>query len=104
MRIPEHKQTKKLLNTLTIMMLSLITITAMFVTDLGVINSIGGGTIAVLMCFVFPAMMFRKAIGDLGESAVKGQRLEVIMVLFLAIVGVVIGTTGVFEEVALGVA
>lgn len=30
-------------------MLTVITITAVFVTDLGVINAVGGGTIAALM-------------------------------------------------------
>ena len=104
MNISKERHTTIFLNGLTVVMLSLITLTAAFVTDLGVINSIGGGSVAVLMCFCFPAVMFRKAIQDLGESSLGTQRAEVTLVMFLMVVGCVIGVTGVATEVALGVA
>lgn len=85
-------------------MLSLITVTAMFVSDLGVINSVGGGTIAVLMCFVFPAMMFQRAIQDLEGTSTKSQRFEVKIVMLLMILGCSMGIVGVATELALGVA
>lgn len=101
--VPAEKQTTKFLNTLTVIMLSLITFTAVFVKDLGVINTVGGGTIAVFMCFCAPCMMFQKAIQDLGHTAVRGQRLEVKIVLLLTALGCVVGIVGVATEVALGV-
>ena len=85
-------------------MLALITVTACFVTDLGVINSVGGGTIAVLMCFVFPAAMFHKAIEDLGVTAIPRQKSEVYLVHFLMVIGCLMGIVGVATELALGVA
>ena len=104
MNVPRERQTPLFLNILTILILSLITLVAAFVTDLGVINSIGGGSVAVLMCFCFPAVMFQKAIQDLGETSLASQRLEVKIVMFLMVVGCVVGVGGVVTEVALGVA
>ena len=99
---PEH-HTDRLLNTLTIVLLSMITVTAVFVTDLGVINSVGGGSVAVLMCFVFPALMFEKGIRDLGNVALPMQHLEVKLVIFLTFVGCLIGIAGVVTELKLSV-
>jgi len=104
MQIPQEEQAPSFLNALTIIMLSMITFVAVFVTDLGVINSVGGGSIAVLMCFVFPYVMYKKAIEDLGYTASKGQHLEVKLVLLLTILGCVIGVVGVGTELVLGVA
>jgi len=85
-------------------MLSIITFVTVFVTDLCVINSVGGGSIAVLMCFVFPCVMYKKAIEDLGYTASKGQHLEVKLALLLTTLGCVIGVVGVGTELVLGVA
>jgi hypothetical protein len=104
MNVPIARQTPTYLNILTVLMLSLITLTAVFVTDLGVINSIGGGSVAVLMCFCFPAVMFRKAVEDLGKSAEQGQHWEVRLVMLLMTLGCVVGVVGVLVEVLLDVA
>jgi hypothetical protein len=100
MNVSPERQTETLLNALTIALLSLITMTAVFVTDLGVINSVGGGSVAVLMCFVFPAIMFEKGVRDLGHAALRVQHLEVKLVIFLTLVGCLIGIAGVATELA----
>jgi len=104
LHVPIEQQTTTYLNSLTVIMLSLITLIAVFVTDLGVINSVGGGTVAVAMVFVFPLLMFQKAIGNLGFAATKGQRLEVKIAAILAFSGCLIGIVGVGTELYLGVA
>ena len=104
MNVSKERQSAMFLNLLTIGLLSLVTLTATFVADLGVINSIGGGSVAVLMCFCFPAVMFRKAIQNLGEAATGVQRGEAKIVICLMVVGCIVGTAGVATEVALGVA
>jgi uncharacterized membrane protein YiaA len=80
-------------------MLTLITCSAVFVTDLGMINAVGGGTIAVMMCFVFPAIMFFKAVEDtIGATA--GQVLEGKITMALMVLGTVLGFVGVWQEIA----
>mmetsp|Transcript_14079 Transcript_14079/g.18363 ORF Transcript_14079/g.18363 Transcript_14079/m.18363 type:complete len:503 (-) Transcript_14079:235-1743(-) len=103
MRVPIEQQTARYLNILTVVMLSLITLTAAFVTDLGVINAVGGGTVAVAMVAVFPFLMFQKAIQDLGHTAVRGQLLEVKIAMLLMVFVVVIGVGGVATELVMGV-
>ncbi|CAB9499522.1 Putative sodium-coupled neutral amino acid transporter 11 [Seminavis robusta] len=100
-KIPVERQTNFFLNALTVALLSLITFTAVFVTDLGVINSVGGGSVAVMMCFVFPALMFQKTISGLGSMALDGQHVEVKVVMLLMTVGCIIGIAGVATELAL---
>ena len=56
------------------------------------------------MVFVFPMLMFQKAIQNLGITAAKGQHLEVKISMVLAASGCLIGIVGVATEVYLGVA
>ena len=56
------------------------------------------------MVFVFPMLMFQKAIQNLGITAAKGQHLEVKISMVLAASGCLIGIVGVATELYLGVA
>lgn len=96
--IPPERHTNRNLNVLTVILLFLITITAMVVTDLGIINAVGGGSIATCICIIFPYTMFRKAIQDLGSQASPHQRSEVAIALVLAVFGAFLGSVGVIES------
>ena len=54
LEIPPNRQTDANINLLTVILLTILTVTAMFVTDLGLINAVGGGTLATMIVFVFP--------------------------------------------------
>ena len=104
LNVPIEQQTSTYLNTLTVLMLALITLIATFVTDLGVINAVGGGTVAVAMMSVFPTIMFHKAIQDLGATAVWWQHVEVSVAFALMVIAVILGVGGVTMELKMGVA
>jgi amino acid permease len=90
----------KYLNVLTVVLLSLVTITAIFVTDLGLINSVGGGTLATATVFVFPAVMYRVAVEqDSTSKYYVARRREVVFVMALMVFGVVLGLTGVWVAI-----
>jgi amino acid permease len=97
--VPIEEQTTRFLNTLTVVMLSCITLTAVFVTDLGMINAVGGGTIAIAMCFVFPAMMFWQAVQNLPVPEPR-LIMESKVALLLMVIGVSVGLVGVWQELA----
>ena len=98
MNISAHEQSNGTLNTLTVVLLALVTITAVFVTDLGMINAIGGGTIAAAMCFIFPAMTYRKAIRQ-STDATPGMLSETKLAVVLMIIACAFGLLGVWQEV-----
>ena len=93
--ISSEKQTSANINLLTVVLLFMLTILAMLITDLGLINAVGGGTIATALCFVFPALMY--------DSAVvqdKGQRTtECYFALTLMVIGIMLGLVGVWVAI-----
>jgi len=101
--IADQVDTNAKLNAFTILLLTLLTVISCFVTDLGLINSVGGGTTVTLVCFVFPALMFQQAVqkhrlplgGDSGRNANEQQSWEVSLVMVLMVIGVVLGIVGV---------
>ena len=95
--VPPEKQTSSNLNVLTVILLTIITLLAVVLTDLGVINAVGGGSVATIICFVFPTIMYRKAIRDMGGMAAPGQKRESAFALILMIFGCILGVIGVWE-------
>jgi len=89
--ITDEIDTDVKLHTVTVILLSMMTLTSCFVTDLGLINSVGGGTTVIFVCFLFPAIMFRE--GKRKQGAVGDA--EVTFVMVLMVVGVVVGVVGV---------
>ena len=90
LEIPVAEQTERNLNRLTLILLTLLTTTALFVTDLGLINAVGGGLVATAIVFVFPTMMYRSAI--LQKRG--GDRLELMGTAGLTLFGIVVGIIG----------
>lgn len=85
----------------TVLLLSTCILMACFVTDLGLISSIGGGTSVAMVAFVFPALMFRDAVRKHGDGS-KGQKLEVGFVMISMIAMVMVGLIGVYASLTLG--
>ena len=101
-------------NAFTISLLAVVTVLSSYISDLGLINSIGGGTTVTSVCFVFPAIMFfnhvrieAKIHGELGKPASCGRFHptnfflvygELCMVMLLMVVGVVLGVFGAWDS------
>lgn len=99
MEFPTERQTVTNINLLTVILLTIITLTATVVTDLGMINAIGGGTLATAIVFVFPALMYRQAVKQLGTQAKPGQHTEVVIDMALMGFGITLGVTGVIVSI-----
>ena len=96
LHIPRAQQTNARLNVLTVILLTVLTIIAIFFSDLGLINAFAGGTLATAVCFVFPALMYRQAI--IMEQSGKSN-LEALIAVVLMSVGSVLGLIGVWQAV-----
>jgi amino acid permease len=86
-------------NAFTIFVLSTLTVISCFVTDLGLISSVGGGTTVTLVCFVFPALMFCALIQNKSDHGTVGERLEALLVMVLMVIGVILGLIGVTRSI-----
>lgn len=88
-------------NFFTVLLLSIMTLVSCFVTDLGLINSVGGGTTATLLCFIFPAVMFREGVKKFSSNTAEEQQKnpEVWLVMTIMTVGVALGLVGVWISI-----
>jgi amino acid permease len=92
---PSAQQSSQTLDRVTVLLLSIMTVIAMFVTDLGLINAVAGGTGATAICCVIPVVMYRQVI----VNQVGKETPEVWLAMFLMAIGVVLGVVGVWEAV-----
>lgn len=93
-RVPAEKQTNDYLNKITVVLLTLVTITAMNLQDLSFVLSFGGATLGNALIYLLPALMFRKVVKDMGDSASPALKKEVIFASFSATLGVAMGAIG----------
>lgn len=100
MKVPKEERTDSKLNNLTIIMLGAITATALKITDLSFIMSMGGATLGNALIYVYPALMFRSAVKNLGDEATSAQKTEVYVAMAFAALGIVMGCIG--ARMALG--
>jgi len=100
MKVPKEERTDSKLNNLTIIMLGAITTTALKITDLSFIMSMGGATLGNALIYVYPALMFRSAVKNLGDEATSAQKVEVYVAMAFAALGIVFG--GIGAKMALG--
>ena len=100
MKVPKEERTDSKLNNLTIIMLGAITATALKITDLSFIMSMGGATLGNALIYVYPALMFRSAVKNLGDEATSAQKAEVYVAMAFAALGIVMGCIG--ARMALG--
>lgn len=94
--VPHDNHTSWNLNVLTLILLTILTVLASFMNDLGTVNAVGGGTLVTAIVFIFPAVMLFCAVKDLDGRATKGQRQEVVASMCLMCFGIFVGIIGVY--------
>ena len=94
MKIPEEKRTASLLNQTTFALLSITTALAWKLTDLSFIASISGAVFGTALIFVYPTLMFRGAIKNLGDKATDGQKREGKFAMIVNLLGITIAAIG----------
>jgi amino acid permease len=92
--VPMERQTSHNMDVLTLFLLTILTVMAVFVTDLGTINAVGGGTLATALVFVFPALMYQQAV----KLQFSGAEREVWIAITLMVIGVILGLLGVWQS------
>lgn len=94
LRVPAGKRTTSLLNGATLAILAAVTLVATKVEELAFISSFAGATLGSALIYVYPALMFRSAVKQMGEKATRGLRREVPFAMLSAGLGVVMGCIG----------
>lgn len=92
--VPAEKRTNGLLNKVTVGILAAVTGLALVLDDLSFVLSFGGATLGNALIYVYPALMFRKAVKNMGDKATKGLKREVNFALSSAGLGVGMGILG----------
>lgn len=73
-------------------MLTILTIIACFVTDLGLINAVGGGSLATIIVFIVPTLMWYVLS---REPRFKDEIKDLPLAIGLCGLGIVLGVIGV---------
>ncbi|KAL7481732.1 hypothetical protein ACHAW6_007404 [Cyclotella cf. meneghiniana] len=94
LKVPEEKRSASLLNQTTFALLGMITALAWKLTDLSFVSSISGAVFGTALIFVYPSLMFRAAIKNLGDKATNREKKESSFAMLVNLVGIVIGVIG----------
>mmetsp|Transcript_2276 Transcript_2276/g.4831 ORF Transcript_2276/g.4831 Transcript_2276/m.4831 type:complete len:297 (+) Transcript_2276:606-1496(+) len=100
MKVPKEERTDAKLNNITFIILGAVTAVAMKITDLSFIMSFGGATLGNALIYVYPAIMLKSAVKNMGENATKAQKMEVYLAMTFAAIGIGMGCIG--TKMALG--
>ena len=100
LNIPTEKRSDSLLNKATLAILSVITLIATQLKELAFIMSFAGATLGNSLIYIYPAIMFRSAVKNMGNKATLGLKKEVPFAMFSATLGLVMG--GIGAKMALG--
>jgi len=95
--VPHYLQTSRCLDAISVLVLSVLTVGAIFFHDLGTINAVGGGALATFLCIIFPVLMYRQLVTSAFESNAK-EIAESWVALILMVVGVLLGFSGVYQS------
>ena len=95
--VPHYLQTSRNLDIVSVLVLSLLTTSAIFVDDLGMINAVGGGALATFLCFIFPALMYRQLVVNSFQPK-AADILESWITLLLMVIGVLLGSVGLYQS------
>jgi len=93
MEIPFSEQTPQMSDKLTYILLALLTLTSIFISDLGLINAVGGGLVTTPIVFVFPTVMY-KAAASMKLGGDFENRYEIGFATILTLIGIFIGVVG----------
>jgi len=91
LKVPVDKRSDSVLTKTTLAILSGVTLIATQLKELAFIMSLAGATLGNALIYVYPALMFRSAVKNMGEKASKGLKREVPFAMFSASLGVVMG-------------
>ena len=94
LKIPEEKRTASLLNQTTYALLAITTAMAWKLTDLSFVSSISGAVFGTALIFVFPSLMFRGAVKNLGDKATDSQKKEGKFAMIVNLLGIAIAAIG----------
>ena len=95
--VPHYLQTTRYLDIVSVLVLSVLTICAIFFDDLSMINAVGGGALATFLCFIFPALMYRQLV----VKSIEPKTSEIFtswVTLFLMLFGVLLGFFGLYQS------
>jgi amino acid permease len=98
--VPPLKRTSNNLNVLSLVLLGTFGFLAMHFTDVGMVNAIGGGALGTAVVFIFPALMFRNIVQDLGIHAPVKLNQEANFAIGLMWAGIAMGGVGVYMGIA----
>lgn len=93
--VSDEKQTSTHLNLLSVALLSVLTLLAVHLTDLGFVNAVGGAALGTGVVFVFPSIMFYSAVKELGKDAGFWLQCESFAGLGLMLLGISMGVLGI---------
>lgn len=96
LKVKERKDS--FINTLTVGLLSFVTILALIIPDVSFVLSFAGSTLGNALVYVFPALMFRSAVGKLSKPTGL-QKAEAKGAVATAVFGVVMGAIGAFKAI-----
>lgn len=94
LKVPEEKRTASLLNQTTFALLGLTTAFAWKLTDLSFVSSISGAVFGTALIFVYPSLMFRGAIKNLGDKATDRQKKEGKFCMVVNLIGILVAAIG----------
>ena len=94
MKVPKEERTDAKINQLTVIILGAVTAVALKITDLSFIMSMGGATLGNALIYVYPAVMFKNAVKNMGDDATKAQKMEVYLAMAFAGLGIGMGCIG----------
>lgn len=94
LKVPMEKRTGSLLTKTTLAILTGVTLVASQLKELAFIMSLAGATLGNALIYVYPALMFRSAVKNMGDKATKGLKREVPFAMCSAALGVVMGSIG----------
>lgn len=100
MKVPKEERTDAKVDNLTYIILATVTAVALKITNLSFIMSFGGATLGNALIYVYPAIMFKSAVKNLGEDATTAQKMEVYLAMAFAAMGIGMGCIG--AKMALG--
>lgn len=93
--IPIDQQTNLLHVGITILLLLIITIMATCFQNLGMVTTLSGATLATVLTYVFPTLMYHSTIKNLRSRATIHQRMEVLIAMIIMCLGITIGFIGI---------
>jgi amino acid permease len=102
LNVPANQQSKGYVSRVSWILLCLLTILSIFITDLGLISAVSGGTLTTCIVFVFPALSYRSIVSRRTRAGCHVSQIDqyqVVLVLFLTVVGFILGLTGVVVAV-----